>query len=293
MNCNEHYEKYNNEKESEKINNYLKLNFKENKLCEYGTYKKLYLALDFDSGKMMAWLEINFKEYKERLQSKRLPDSIIEESTKKVIKLTQNEYEICSSFNHPNVIKILAGNFNEEKAIFITKYYVKTISTIRFDRNSGPLVKKMCKEVLEGLKYLHQQGIIHRDIKRDNIFYDRTTFVIADLGFAIKDTEEKDFNFGTLEYKAPEVISLLPYNVKIDIYALGITVFKIMKDIINDTLKFLEKEPKPNLTPIEVITILLPKAHLLADFMSSLLKGPDERPTAEEALSHPYITSST
>ena len=76
------------------------------------------------------------------------------------------------------------------------------------------------KQILQGIGYLHRNGILHRDLKPSNIFLDGCSVVIGDLGLAKSTGESKSStNFhGTLPYSSPEVISKEPYSIKADIW---------------------------------------------------------------------------
>ena len=92
---------------------------------------------------------------------------------------------------------------------------------------------------MSGLKYIHSKGLIHRDIKSDNLMLDNNMNIkIGDLGVStlFKDkgyftnfTELKCKNtyVGTFCYMAPEIKEEKPYNEKIDVYSMGATFYEI------------------------------------------------------------------
>ena len=86
------------------------------------------------------------------------------------------------------------------------------------------------KQVLTGLKALHKNSFYHRDIKPDNILYDRENknAIIVDLGVGRKVKGEEAFSVtGTLNYRAPEM-TIKGYTSKVDIWALGITIYEMV-----------------------------------------------------------------
>jgi WNK lysine deficient protein kinase len=94
------------------------------------------------------------------------------------------------------------------------------------------VIKVWCKEILQGIKYLHQQipPIIHRDIKCDNIFIDKNNgkLTIGDLGYACMLKNEFVSSFsGTPEFMAPEVFDS-KYCTKADIYSFGMCVLEMV-----------------------------------------------------------------
>jgi serine/threonine protein kinase len=83
------------------------------------------------------------------------------------------------------------------------------------------------KKVLEGLAHLHKLGIVHRDLKLDNIMLERKNdhngLKIIDFGFSTFFDSLKliDQRCGTPGYIAPEVLNMEPYNELCDIYSVG------------------------------------------------------------------------
>ena len=117
-------------------------------------------------------------------------------------------------------------------------------------------------QIINGIACLHKYGIIHRDIKTTNILiensidnkYDNKVKVI-DFGLS-RVLGKNEFSldpYGSLCFKAPELIKHLPYNFKVDVWAIGITIYylifrvlpfekgnkqQIKESIVNDNLHF-------------------------------------------------------
>ena len=85
------------------------------------------------------------------------------------------------------------------------------------------LIRRMTRQVLIALDYLHKLGIIHRDLKPSNILLQGDDFYLADFGLA-KFVNESRTRVGTEWYMAPEVCLQNPQTTKVDIYGLGATI---------------------------------------------------------------------
>ncbi|XP_071970317.1 protein kinase C delta type-like [Engystomops pustulosus] len=94
-----------------------------------------------------------------------------------------------------------------------------------------PVTRFFAAEITCGLQFLHSRGIIHRDIKPDNILMDSAGHLkIADFGLAVMNVfgDQKISGFaGTLQYMAPEILLELPYNTAVDWFSAGV-VFHLM-----------------------------------------------------------------
>ncbi|XP_018083094.2 protein kinase C delta type [Xenopus laevis] len=86
-----------------------------------------------------------------------------------------------------------------------------------------------------GLQFLHNEGIIHRDIKRLNILLDDKGHVrISDFGLAKQNVFEDNTitsGVGTLGYMAPEILQEKPYNAAVDWWSFGVTIFEMVTGV--------------------------------------------------------------
>ena len=156
------------------------------------------------------------------------------------------------------------------------------------------VIKKWCKEILNGLNYLHsfETPILHRDLKCDNIFINSITgdIKIGDLSLSCK-LKEKCVTFigGPPEYMSPEIYNFGEYNQKSDIYAYGMTVL----EMVTNSKPYCEFE-----TSVEIykaVTLGKPPQIVLEignksiqEFINLCIGNVKNRPTAKELLNHEY-----
>ncbi|KAA6384785.1 MAG: putative serine/threonine-protein kinase ATG1a [Streblomastix strix] len=163
------------------------------------------------------------------------------------------------------------------------------------------ILRVLMKQILEGMRIFHEAGFVHRDIKCDNILLHNPPgsqiihAKISDFGFAKKEDliNEQTYFAGTLPYMGPELFRLpLIVTQKVDIYALGITFYKLIthKYPVNEGNI---KEQQKKMTQMKVIERPSEiKDDILWDLLSKMLEfNPNKRITADQALQHPFFTS--
>jgi serine/threonine protein kinase len=105
----------------------------------------------------------------------------------------------------------------------------------------------ICNQICNGIKYIHQKDIIHRDLKLQNIFISNDDIIkIADFGLATKIYNIDQNDVGTCGYIAPEVLQYGLYSFKSDMYSLGVIILEIFVNFTTLMEKhlFLEKIEK-------------------------------------------------
>jgi serine/threonine protein kinase len=148
------------------------------------------------------------------------------------------------------------------------------------------------KQIVEAVKYLHERGIIHRDIKDENIVIDQDMHVkLIDFGSASIEDVHKPFldKFqGTVQYCPPEVLRGEKYKGRpADMWSLGILLYTILCGEIPFSSS--EQARRHGYKPPGID--LSPEARNLLDAL--LQKAPCQRPTIEEVLTHEWFLLNT
>ena len=193
--------------------------------------------------------------------NKMLAVKMVQKGTQSVEEYKVNRWEIdifklLQNIQHPNIVQCI-DLYEYESQIFFVYEYV-----------SGGDLRKICKELklfpqyytintilkismqmIEGLKVLHKYGVIHRDIKTTNVvaeipstnsnnsgwdndysFIDKSIVKIIDFGLSriLGNYEHSNDPYGSLCFKAPELIKHEPYSFKVDVWAIGITIYYLV-----------------------------------------------------------------
>ena len=260
---------------------YIKLN--RDKIGQ-GGQKKVFKAYDTIKGIEVAWNEIDVSPF----------DSKIQEQIYKEIEILQKCNNQCVY-----IIK-LYGNWidnSREKIIFITE--IATSGSLREFINKVKniklrIIKKWIKQILYGIKFLHDNDIIHRDIKCDNIFINGTTgnIIIGDFGLA--KNMENDITktiLGTPEFMAPEIYNEC-YDKRIDIYSFGMAILEIISGKTPysecDTIPKIWKKVINGIKPKIISRI---KHKKLKDIIEKCLCNYSNRITIDELLQNEFLNS--
>jgi polo-like kinase 1 len=142
------------------------------------------------------------------------------------IKNLRNEIRVHCSLEHQHVCQF--------KHMFEDKRYCYILLEVCDNRSMFEIVEERrmlsetetryyMQQLIQGVKYLHENMIVHRDLKLDNIFLDRDLNVkVGDLGRA--DELVSDFS-GTLQYMAPEILDRSGHSFQADIWAIGVVIY--------------------------------------------------------------------
>ncbi|XP_059461463.1 serine/threonine-protein kinase STY13-like [Corylus avellana] len=148
----------------------------------------------------------------------------------------QQEVMMLATLKHPNIVRFIGACRKPMLWCIVTEYAkggsVRQFLTKRQNRSVPlKLAVKQALDVARGMAYVHGLGLIHRDLKSDNllIFTDRS-IKIADFGVARIEvqTEGMTPETGTYRWMAPEMIQHRPYTQKVDVYSFGIVLWELI-----------------------------------------------------------------
>ena len=254
-----------------------------------GTFKKIYKGYDYNTGREVAWCEINT----EQMDSQENNNINNNPNISSLLKNIEN----IQKLKHPNLLEYISSYYKEDKnkIIIITellqggnlKEYRKYQKKLKVK-----LVKKWLKQILSALDFLHSNNLIHHDIKSKNILVDRISgdLKLGDLIFAEKGENGFFTKYvGKEEYMAPEVKEG-KYTFKADIYSLGLTIvqFITMEKPYKEYCrkKELYEAKKKGIYPLAFNKI---KNEEIKNFISLCLKPEKERPSCKELLNNPWL----
>jgi serine/threonine-protein kinase len=147
------------------------------------------------------------------------------------------EARLQARLTHPNVVNIF-DLIENDQGIFLVMEYVEgqTARDLLLSRGrlAVPEALSIAEGVLNGLAFMHRNGMVHRDIKPSNIMVSASgTVKVTDFGIARLVNEETGLTrfgggIGTLHYMAPELIKSGEVSFSIDIYSLGATLHELL-----------------------------------------------------------------
>jgi len=205
-----------------------------------GMFASIKLYQCNDTHKLYVVKKLKFENIKKTYNEQVTSDA--DDTAQNVVeKMLQDEYRIGSILDHPNIIKTFGVDtvrysllIEHCPGVDLFEYLNKN----KYFRNKKLLVKfaGLYMQVLSAVKYLHGLGIAHRDIKLENIMYDKQNHSIRliDFGnaeyFKVGDVPIKSNKMkGTIEYLPPEVYSALEFSIdKIDVWSCGILLYNMV-----------------------------------------------------------------
>lgn len=151
----------------------------------------------------------------------------------KYLEQAKYEFRVGQMLNHPNLVKVYCfetegGWFSGPKKAKLLIEYVPGKTTDQLPLLRMAKLLRVFERIADALTHMHKQGVIHADLKPNNLILGRGTNVkVIDYGLAWIKGEPKDRVQGTPEYMAPETVSHKLINERTDIYNFGATMYRL------------------------------------------------------------------
>jgi mitogen-activated protein kinase kinase kinase len=194
-----------------------------------GTYGRVYLGMNATTGEFLAVKEVEVNPKAASGDKNRM---------RELVAALDQEIDTMQHLDHVNIVQYL-GCERKETSISIFLEYISGGSIGSCLRKHGKfeesVVSSLTRQTLSGLAYLHREGILHRDLKADNILLDLDgTCKISDFGISKKTdniygNDKTNSMQGSVFWMAPEVIRSQGegYSAKVDIWSLGCVVLEM------------------------------------------------------------------
>ncbi|KAI1879423.1 hypothetical protein JX265_002377 [Neoarthrinium moseri] len=204
-------------------------------LIGQGSFGCVYLALHAVTGELLAVKQVEAPSPG--------ANSATDARKKSMIEALKREIGLLRDLQHPNIVQYLGCSSSTEYLNIFLEYVpggsVQTMLN-SYGALPEPLVRSFVRQILNGLSYLHNRDIIHRDIKGANILVDnKGTIKISDFGISKKleatnilnganNNKHRPSLQGSVFWMAPEVVKQTSYTRKADIWSLGCLVVEMM-----------------------------------------------------------------
>uniref|UniRef100_A0AAX7V1B6 non-specific serine/threonine protein kinase n=1 Tax=Astatotilapia calliptera TaxID=8154 RepID=A0AAX7V1B6_ASTCA len=231
---------------------------------------------------------------------------VIDTKTEEELEDYMVEIDILASCEHQNIVKLLDAFYYESKLWILIEFCAGgAVDAVMLELErplTEPQIRVVCRQTLQALVYLHENKIIHRDLKAGNILLTLDGDVkLADFGVSAKNTktlQRRDSFIGTPYWMAPEVVMCetskdRPYDYKADIWSLGVTLIEMAQ----------VEPPNHEMNPMRVLlkiakadppTLMQPSrwSPEFSDFLKRCLdKNIDNRWSAMQLLQHSFVSS--
>jgi len=150
----------------------------------------------------------------------------------------RREIEVLKMCQHKGIIKLIDVFENSSHYYIVLEYLAGKDLFDYLQKRSFSIKEDRCKEIgysmVQAVLYLHSYGIVHRDLKLENVMMrdatDKAEPVIVDFGLSKIIGPEQTANepFGTLGYAAPEVLKKMPYTFSCDVWSLGCIMYALL-----------------------------------------------------------------
>lgn len=214
----------------------------------------------------------------------------------------EREIDIMSKLHHKNILQLREVFKTDDQIYLVTELvtggelFDQIVAVGSYSESDAA---NIIRQVVDGVEYLHEQGVAHRDLKPENLLVggdNDDEIKVADFGlskvFGAEMESKLKTSCGTPDYVAPEVLLGQPYEESVDMWSVGVIAYILLcgfppffgereNDLFDAILNVKYDFPSPEWDSISKDA---------KDFVKALLvKDPAERLTAKQANAHPWL----
>ncbi|XP_016053054.1 PREDICTED: serine/threonine-protein kinase MARK2-like [Miniopterus natalensis] len=204
------------------------------------------------------------------------------------------EVRCLKNLNHPNIVRLYEVITTEHRAYLFLEY-LGGGELLRYLEERGPVCEKgaqaLFRQLLSAVEYCHRKGIVHLDLKPDNILIDEDLNIkVSDFGFSEQYSEAKLTTFcGTVPYMAPEILKLQPYEgPKADVWSMGVILYRILTGELPFVGKSFEEQKRNIISGVFFVpSFLSPESKTLLGKLLTL--EPSQRPALAQVMDDYWV----
>lgn len=195
---------------------------------------QLFIGNKFASGAHSRIYRGIYKQRAVAVKMVRIPNQ--KEETRTLLEQQfKSEVALLSRLFHPNIVQFIAACKKPPVYCIITEYMSQGNLRMYLNKKepyslSIETILRLALDISRGMEYLHSQGVIHRDLKSNNLLLnDEMRVKVADFGTSCLETQCQEIkgNKGTYRWMAPEMIKEKSYTRKVDVYSFGIVLWEL------------------------------------------------------------------
>lgn len=199
---------------------------------------QLFIGNKFASGSNSRIYRGIYKQRAVAVKMVRIPER--DDERRRVLEEQFNsEVAFLSRLYHPNIVQFIAACKKPPVYCIITEYMSQGTLRMYLHKKdpyslSPETILRLALDISRGMEYLHEQGVIHRDLKSHNLLLnDDMRVKVADFGTSCLEAHcgagegKGGTNMGTYRWMAPEMVREKPYTRKVDVYSFGVVLWEL------------------------------------------------------------------